>query len=122
MNSQKKEIGCYGEDLAEKYLKSIGYVIIKRNFRCKIGEIDIIAKDKEFITFIEVKSRYGNLYGNPGESITYSKKLKIYKTAEVFICKSKLHYANFRFDVIEIMFNKQNNNYSINLIKDAFQI
>lgn len=122
MNSQKKEIGFYGEDLAEKYLKSIGYVILKRNFRCKIGEIDIIAKDKDFITFIEVKSRYGNLYGSPRESITYSKKLKIYKTAEVFICKSNLHYANFRFDVIEIMFNKQNNNYSINLIKDAFQI
>ncbi len=122
MHSFNKEIGSLGEDIADSYLRQIGYTILDRNFRCKIGEIDIVGRDGDYICFIEVKTRYGSLYGSPCESVTYSKRQKIYRTAEVYIMKKKLFKFNFRFDVIEIILNNSNNIPSIRLIKDAFQI
>ena len=96
---------------------------IRKNFRCKLGEIDIIAKDKSFIVFIEVKTRYGSIYGSPSEAITFKKQNKIYKTAQLYIIKKAIHNKfYFRFDVIEVILNTLNSNYSIKLIKNAFQI
>ena len=122
MHSFNKDIGSLGEDIAKNYLNQIGYTVLERNFRCKVGEIDIIGKDGDYICFIEVKSRYGKLYGNPCESVNYSKRLKIYKAANIYIMRKKLFKFNFRFDVIEIIFNTYNDVPSIKLIKDAFQI
>lgn len=122
MHSFNKEIGSLGEDIAGNYLRQIGYTVLDRNFRCKIGEIDMVGRDGDYICFIEVKTRYGSLYGNPCESVTYSKRQKIYRTSEVYIMKKKLFKFNFRFDVIEIILNTSNNIPSIRLIKDAFQI
>lgn len=122
MHSFNKDIGSLGEDIAENYLRQIGYTILQRNFRCRIGEIDLIGKDGNYICFIEVKTRYGSLFGNPCESVTYSKQRKIYKTAELYIMKKKLFKFNFRFDVIEIILSNDTNTPSVKLIKDAFQL
>ncbi|MCI1943895.1 YraN family protein [Clostridium luticellarii] len=122
MYSFNKDIGSLGEDVAENYLKENGYIILERNFRCKTGEVDIIGKDGSYLCFIEVKSRYDKLYGNPCEAVNYPKRIKIYRTANMYIIKKKLFKFNFRFDVIEIIFNTYNNIPSIKLIKDAFQI
>ena len=62
--------GNYGEDLACKYLRKIGYDILERNYRIRGGEIDIIARDKEFLVFVEVKTRFTHEYGLPVESVT----------------------------------------------------
>lgn len=122
MGVLNKSIGFHGENMAEKYLKEMGYIILEKNFKCKLGEIDIIAKDNNYICFIEVKTRYGSLYGSPGESVTRQKQYKIYRTAQGYILKKKLYKFNFRFDVIEIILNNKDDNYSIKLIKDAFQV
>ncbi|MPM86702.1 hypothetical protein SDC9_133793 [bioreactor metagenome] len=122
MGVLNKSIGSYGESIAENYLKEMGYTILEKNFKCKIGEIDIIAKDSKYICFVEVKTRYGSLYGSPGESVTNLKQYKIHKTAQFYILKKKLNKFNFRFDVIEVILNNDDDNYSIKLIKDAFQI
>lgn len=122
MHSFNKDIGSLGEDIAETYLRQVGYTVLDKNFRCKLGEIDIVGKDGDYICFIEVKTRYGSIYGSPSEAVTYSKRLRIYKTAETYIMRKKLFKFNFRFDVIEIILNKCNNNTSIKLIKDAFQV
>ncbi|MBE6068235.1 MAG: YraN family protein [Clostridium lundense] len=122
MYSYKKDIGNLGENIAENYLIDRGYIILDRNFRSKTGEIDIIAKDGDYISFIEVKTRYGTLYGTPGESVNYLKQYRIYKTAQMYILKKRLNKFNFRFDVIEVILNHLNNDFSIKLIKDAFQI
>lgn len=122
MYSYKKDIGNLGENIAENYLIDRGYIILDRNYRCKTGEIDIIAKDGNYISFIEVKTRYGTLYGTPGESVNYLKQYRIYKTAQMYIFKKRLNKFNFRFDVIEVILNHINNDFSIKLIKDAFQI
>ncbi|CDI49351.1 YraN family protein [Clostridium tetani] len=122
MHSYNKQIGNIGEAVAENYLIQNGYIILDRNFSCRVGEIDIIGKDGDIISFVEVKSRYGNLYGSPGESVNFAKQYKIYKTAQLYILKKKLNRFYFRFDVIEIIFNNYNDDYSIKLIKDAFQL
>lgn len=122
MHCFNKDIGGLGEDLAENYIKNHGYIILERNFRCKIGEIDIIGKDKEYIAFIEVKSRYNDDYGRPAEAVNYFKQNKIYKAAEFYIMKNKLYNHNFRFDVIEILLRLETNRYELRLIKNAFQV
>lgn len=122
MKHFNKDIGNLGESIAEKYLLSIGYIILAKNFRCKIGEIDIIGKDKNYFCFVEVKTRHSKKYGEPCEAVNYSKKIKIYKTANIYILKNNLYNCNFRFDIVEILLNQNDSIYNINLIRNAFQI
>lgn len=117
----KKILGGIGEKAAAEYLESQGYNIIARNFRCKIGEIDIIAADNDIITFIEVKTRSSEIYGHPGEAVNYYKQKKIIQTALVFIKQRKLYDWMSRFDVVEVITDDFNSIVSINLIKNAFE-
>lgn len=115
----KQRIGKIGEDLACKYLGKNNYKIIERNYYCKQGEIDIIAKDeytKELI-FIEVKTRTNLHYGRPAEGIDNKKKKHIYKAGEYYLYKNELEEISVRIDVIEVYI--QNNTYKINHIKSA---
>lgn len=117
-----KKIGNYGESIAKSYLENLGYIILKKNFRCKVGEIDVIATlpGGDCICFVEVKSRFTNSYGRPSESITFKKILNLRHTAEFYIMVNKLYKHNFRFDVIEIIFNHNNDDYIVQHIKNAF--
>jgi putative endonuclease len=120
MSSVNQETGSLGEKISETFLIESGYTILDRNFRCKTGEIDLIAKDGDYICFIEVKTRCGDLFGSPCESVTYSKQQRISKTAQMYILRKKLFRHCFRFDVIEVILNRQNGSSSIRLIKNAF--
>lgn len=113
----KKEIGKIGEDIAEKYLIKKGYCIIKRNFNCKQGEIDIIARDKKEIVFIEVKTRKNTKYGNPAEAVNYFKQEHFRKATQLYIHMNKLDSNFIRFDVIEIIYGDKKT--KINHIKQA---
>ena len=121
MNVLNKDIGSYGEDLACEYLLDIKHKILARNFRSKLGEIDIITFFNNMIIFTEVKSRYTNSYGSPMESVTSYKQKLIIKLSSYYILINKLNDYNIRYDVIEIFFNKSNQNFTINHIKDAFR-
>ena len=100
----KKEIGFEGETEACNYLERLGYDIIKRNFSCKSGEIDIIAYDKseDEIVFVEVKSRNQIKYGEPAEAVDLLKSKHIRRTAEYYAYINDIESHKFRFDVIEI--------------------
>lgn len=120
MSSFNRDIGSLGEEISENFLVESGYTILDRNFRCKTGEIDLIARDGDYICFIEVKTRCGNLFGSPCEAVNYSKQKRISKTAQMYILKKKLFKFHFRFDVIEVILNKEQGTSSIKLIKNAF--
>ncbi len=111
----KKDFGNSGEDISVQYLKSHGHIILKRNFYCKQGEIDIITKDKNEIVFIEVKSRSNTEYGLPSESVTKQKIQHLYKTARYFLYKNKMLNEFVRFDVVEILI--KSGKFNINHIK-----
>jgi len=124
ISHNRKQLGDLGENLAQSFLLSKGYMILEKNFRYKLenvyGEIDLIAKEHDYICFIEVKTRFGNIYSNPSESVTKKKQRKITNIAQIYLLKKKLTKYNARFDVIELIFNTETSDYSIKLIKDAF--
>ncbi len=116
---QKKDLGNFGEQVAVSFLEEKGYKILHRNFYCKQGEIDIIAKDEnkidEEIVFIEVKTRTSNMFGKPAEAINGVKINHICKSAKYFLFKYHLIDAFVRFDVIEVFL--ENGKFDINHIK-----
>lgn len=116
----KQKIGKKGEYLACKYLQKNRYTIIDRNFRCRQGEIDIIACDEQQkeLVFFEVKTRSNLKYGMPSESVQQLKQNHIVSVAKYYIYKNKIKNIPIRFDVIEVFLN--NSNYKINHIKQAF--
>ncbi len=113
----KQITGKYGEDLACEYLEKSNYTIIKRNFSCYYGEIDIIAKDifKNELVFIEVKTRTNFKYGFPIDSVTKNKQKHLFKACEYYLYKYKICHLFVRIDVIEIFI--QNNIPYINHVK-----
>lgn len=121
MKKLNKEVGNYCENLATSYLKDHGYLILERNFRNFLGEIDIICKANDLLVIIEIKGRYSYGYGLPRESVTITKQKSIIKVATSYISYKKLNNINLRFDVIEIYLNSQNTLFKVNHIKDAFR-
>ena len=97
-----KNIGTAGELSAENYIRQLGWVILENNYHSRFGEIDIIAKDKDEIVFIEVKTRQNTIYGLPHESITRQKLNRIQKTALLYLLKHHMEQHYYRFDVISI--------------------
>jgi len=98
---QRLTVGKRGEDLAASYLRKLGYAIIGRCVRCGHGEIDIIARDKKTLVFVEVKTRTNDTYGSPEESI-HSRKLRNLHRSAVLYLRTHPHDADVRFDVIAV--------------------
>ena len=115
--NKNKILGDLGENVACKYLQKNKYKIIEKNFRCKFGEIDIIAKKNKELIFIEIKTRKSITYGLPVEAITHIKQKHMYKTAQYFLYINKLENICTRFDAIEI-YKIDEKNIKINHIKD----
>ena len=113
-NFYKKLLGRIGENKATNHLKKLGYTILDRNFTTRVGEIDIIASDGEFIVFVEVKTRKDDSFGAPSEAVTKQKMVKYYKVATEYLIKNAIDNLPVRFDVIEVEKGK------INHIIDAF--
>lgn len=114
-----KELGTLGESLAVKYLRNHGYTILIKNFRTRIGEIDIIAQKSNMIIFIEVKTRISFHYGRPSEAVEYRKQCKLKKVAEGYLTQKNSWNNPCRFDVIEVIAGADKN-YRIHHIKNAF--
>ena len=108
------QVGVQGEQIAGEYLESQGYTIVCRNFRCRIGELDIVAKKDGYLVFCEVKSRLTKRYGAPMEAVHRSKQQKIVRTAEFFMLTKGIGDVNVRFDVIEVFADK------VNHVQNAF--
>lgn len=113
--NEKNELGKIGEQIAAEYIEKLGYKIIKRNFYCKQGEIDIIAQDNQEIVFIEVKTRTSTNYGRPSEAINKMKLKHMYRSAKYYLYKSNCFYNFVRFDVVEILF--KDGKFNVNYIK-----
>ena len=96
-----KITGQCGEDAATEFLKRKKYKIIERNYKNKFGEIDIIAKTKTDLVFVEVKTRSSEKFGTPAEAVTYYKKQKIVNTAQYYLYKNPTD-LNISFDIVEV--------------------
>ena len=118
----KITLGKYGEKIACEFLRKNKYTIITQNFKCKQGEIDIIAKDLNYkdIVFVEVKTRTNLNYGIASEAVNKNKIEHIYKSAQFYILKNNIKNQNIRIDVIEIYIKLKEKKVIVNHIKNIF--
>lgn len=99
---QRKAKGAMGEEAAALFLENLGYRILERNWRCRSGEIDLIAKQEHILVFIEVRSRSSSRYGTPAESVTARKITQVRQTAAVYLHMNRMGEAPIRFDMISV--------------------
>lgn len=117
-DTQKITTGKEGEKIAAAYLKKNGYEIIEINFRCPIGEIDIVAKEKNDLVFVEVKTRKSIELGYPEQAVGMRKQKKMSQLALWYMQKRKIADTNARFDVVAITLIPEKN--EVKLIQNAF--
>lgn len=115
MIKNNRQKGSHYEEVAALYLQQQGYRILEKNYRCKLGEIDLIGLDNNAVVFIEVKYREKTTYGHPFFAVTKKKQRTIYQVANYYLSEKKLsYYGSYRFDVVGILGDK------IQLLKNAF--
>ena len=117
---KNKEVGKKGEEVAFQFLKKNGYRIIERNYVCKTGEVDLIAKEKETLVFIEVKTRTSTAFGPPQLAVNASKQKQLSKVALTYLKEKHLEEVKARFDVVAILLGAKGE--EIELIRDAFDV
>jgi len=118
--NHKQIVGRYGEDLALEYLKKKGYKITDRNLKISYQEIDIIAKIKEKIVLIEVKTRVSKYDNSAEENFSRRKINNLIKALEIYTARNKINPENTRLDLITIDINKAKKIAKIKHYKDVF--
>ncbi|MCX7719844.1 MAG: YraN family protein [Dictyoglomus thermophilum] len=101
-----KEIGKLGEDFTIDFLNKRGFIILERNYKVPLGEVDIIAQKGDLLIFIEVKTRRNLDFGIPAEAVDRTKQNRIKKIAELYISTKKPKFKKIRFDIMSIILSK----------------
>jgi putative endonuclease len=116
---KRKELGTIGEKLARNFLKKKGYKIRETNFRCREGEIDIIAEKKDYLVFVEVRTKASSSFGSPEESVTFAKKEKLIASALVYLSERKNLPDSWRIDFVAVELDQKSKATRIELIENA---
>lgn len=117
---ERHQLGQDGEGWAESYLQKQGYKILGKNLKSHFGEIDLVAKKKDRLHFVEIKTRSDRSYGSPLEAISERKKYKIKKTAEFLLLKNPPWRQLIPFFSVLAIEKDQENEFKIEFIEDAF--
>ncbi len=116
---KRRDTGILGEKLARDFLKKRGYRIIETNYRCPEGEIDIIARHKDFLVFVEVRTKTSLEFGSPEESITPAKREKLRTTAYRYQQAHNDLPLSWRIDVVAVELDQKGKPSRIELIENA---
>jgi len=106
---RRPQLGHRGEKCAEKFLRRRKYRIVTRNYRCPLGEIDLIALDDSTVVFVEVKTRADRYHGDPQDAVTPEKQRRLTRAAEAFLKHTSSQDRACRFDVITVTFDHDDN-------------
>ena len=120
MQTRKQILGQEGERIAEAYLRKKGYSLVERNYRCSVGELDLVVLDRRVIVFVEVKTRTDERFGAPLESVGKRKQQRIIKAALFFLSQHRLHHREARFDVVGITLMGREP--AVEHVRNAFEI
>jgi len=120
LTKERLELGKFGEKLALRKIKRLGYKKIVRNFRCPLGEVDIIARDGDTLVFMEIKTRKGRSIGYAKEAVNARKKRQISKVALAYMKSRDCSDVRARFDVVAISLGRGKP--EIEVIKNAFEL
>ncbi len=122
MSKKRQLLGKQGERVAEKFIKRRGYKVLELNYRCALGELDIIAEDHGVLIFVEVKTRLTTGFGVPQAAVTPAKQQKMAQIAQNYLAHKELWGVDCRFDVVAVSLTNDGQLEQIELIKDAFQL
>lgn len=115
----KRSVGSLYENAAADFITEKGAKILIRNYRCRIGEVDIIARDEDYICFIEVKYRKDDLFGGPEAAVNFAKQRKISKVSAYYLLTNNMsEFTKIRYDVIAI--DGTEGAFKFHWYKDAF--
>lgn len=120
MTRERLDLGKRGEELALKKIKRLGYKCVTRNYRCSLGEVDLIAKDGECLVFIEIKTRKGKSLDYAKEAIDGRKRRQLSKVALAYMKSNNCCDTKSRFDVVAINLSDEED--QIELIRNAFDL
>lgn len=120
MTEARITLGRQGEAAAARYLQSQGMKIVERNLRTPVGEIDLVAKTKDILAFVEVKTRRGSVFGSPGEAVGPRKQRQIVQTAKWYLNDKPHKGLQPRFDVIAVIVSGET--FKIEHIPNAFEV
>lgn len=98
----RRVLGTDGERAAEEFLRRRRYTIVERNYRCRAGEVDLVALDGTTVVFVEVKTRRGEGYGNPLDAVDPRKQRQVCRAAQQFLAEHRLQDREARFDVVGV--------------------
>ncbi len=115
---KRPSFGDWGEKVAVNYLMKQGYQILDRNYKTKLGELDIVAKERDIIVFVEVKTRSSRSFGLPQEAVNFKKQNKIMRMAMQYLQNRDLR-GTWRIDVVGIVMSKNRRVENIDLIRNA---
>lgn len=121
MSNNRQLLGRSGEDTVARYLQKKGYKILVQNYRCQLGEIDIIARDGDVLVFIEVKTRSGCTFGSPAAAVTPRKQRQISKAAQWYLTEERRFDTPARFDVVAVS-SAPGTDHRIEHISNAFDL
>lgn len=120
MSDHRQSLGQTGEAIALKHLKRCGYKILQTNYRTKLGEIDIIARQKKTFVFVEVKTRQSDHFGNPKAAVTRQKQRTISMVALTYLKKINQSDSKARFDVVAISY--AGSRPKVEIVQNAFEL
>ncbi len=121
MSDGRQHLGKTGETIASDFLEKNGYTILAKNYRRKFGEIDIIARERDYLVFIEVKTRATASHGHPLEAVTFKKQKQISKVAQCYLAENNLFDTAARFDVVSVTLT-QNKQVNVEVVSNAFDL
>ncbi len=116
---KRNDTGRLGEDLAADFLRKKGFKIVETNYRCPEGEIDIIARNKDTLSFVEVRTKTSHSFGSPEESITRAKKRRMVTTARRYLQSKFEQPPDWRIDFIAVELDNNNKPLRIELFENA---
>ncbi len=116
-----KTLGQQGEDAAARFLKRLGYLIVARSERDRIGEIDLVAVDGRTVVFVEVKTRNSTIAGQPAEAVDEHKQRKLTRLALAYLRRHDLLECHSRFDVVSVLWPRDEKRPTIEHFKNAFE-
>ena len=120
MTRERLDLGRRGEELALKEIKRMGYRLVEKNYRCPLGEIDIVARDGSYLVFLEIKTRKTGSIGLAKEAVNKRKKRQVSKAALAYMKANDCSDARSRFDVVAISLAGESPR--IEVIKNAFDL
>jgi putative endonuclease len=121
MPDTRRTLGNRGEELASRKLQSLSYTVCERNWRCAVGELDIVAEKDGVLVFVEVRTRRGDRFGTPEESITPAKRAKLIEVTQTYLDEHGENDRTWRIDVVAIDIGPRGEVVRLDIIENAIE-